>query len=164
MDSNQRSEHDLKRAYEEAANRVGEKNKTKGYYGLKPWHPNERFKSQRFSRRRRGFFKRHSKPLPVRPRCPICEGEILELASAIHFSDTNSPAHFDCIIKRIEKSEELAPNEKVCYLGKGSFGIVRMQKLSLGGIPFIIRKRIQFENLDTIPDWRKKLDQLAGKN
>jgi len=163
MEPKQQPGNNFKRPNERGANQTNENSRTEGYYSFRQQRPNDRFKSQHF-RRRRGFFNRQPKQLPVRLHCPICDGEIIELASAIHFSDTNSPAHFDCILKKIEKSEELAPNEKICYLGKGSFGIVRMQKLALGGVPFIIRKRIQFENLDDIPEWRKRLDQLAGRN
>lgn len=66
-------------------------------------------------------------------------------------------------MKKIEETEEMSSNEKVCYLGKGSFGIIRMQKIT-GSIPFLIRKRIQYENFEETPDWRKELDKVARKD
>jgi hypothetical protein len=74
--------------------------------------------------------------------------------------ETGNPAHFDCIMKNIEAQEGLASNERICYLGKGSFGILRFQKNG-GTIPFIIRKRIQYENIETAPEWRKSLDRFS---
>ncbi|MBN2354356.1 MAG: hypothetical protein JXD23_17430 [Spirochaetales bacterium] len=79
-------------------------------------------------------------------------------------AETGKPAHFDCVMKQIERAEGgLGANEKMCYLGKGSFGILRFQKMG-GNIPFIIRKRIQYENFDETPEWRKKLDRYSARN
>ena len=88
--------------------------------------------------------------------CPICKNQIKELSAAINFRETEEPAHFDCILKYIANSEELASHEKICYLGNGSFGIVRFQK-DPSVFPFIIRKRIQYEDPSSIPPWRTKL-------
>jgi hypothetical protein len=90
------------------------------------------------------------------PLCPLCKGQIRELSSAIKYRETGEPAHFDCILKVIEKSEELASHEKVCYLGNGSFGIVRFQK-DPSVFPFIIRKRIQYEDPHEIFSWRNNI-------
>jgi hypothetical protein len=90
------------------------------------------------------------------PICPICKNKIKEIWSAINYPDTEEPAHFDCILKSIENREELASHEKICYLGNGSFGIVRFQK-DPSVFPFIIRKRIQYEDPSAFPVWRTKL-------
>jgi len=45
-------------------------------------------------------------------------------------------------------------NEKVCYLGKGCFGIVQFRPNS-SPLRFIIRQRIQYEENDAVPQWRK---------
>jgi len=86
------------------------------------------------------------------------------LFNAICHQDSGKAAHFDCIIKLIQRQEELAPHEKICYLGNGSFGIIRKQK-TIGLFPFIIRKRIQYEDPHIIPLWRKSLNpSLKVKN
>ncbi len=90
------------------------------------------------------------------PPCPICKNKIKEISSAINYRETEEPAHFDCILKSIENSEELASHEKICYLGNGSFGIVRFQK-DPSVFPFIIRKRIQYEDPSALLSWRNRL-------
>ena len=92
------------------------------------------------------------------PICPLCNNKIEELCSANNYRETDTPAHFDCIIKSIENSEELASHEKICYLGNGSFGVVRFQK-DPSSFPFIIRKRIQYEDPNSLATWRTKLSK-----
>jgi hypothetical protein len=89
-------------------------------------------------------------------KCPICDKPIRELISAISYKENNVPAHFDCVLREIRKNEELAANEKICYLGKGSFGIIAFRNPS-SPIKFLIRKRIQYEEITEIPDWRKEI-------
>ncbi|RPJ08211.1 MAG: hypothetical protein EHM28_04895 [Spirochaetaceae bacterium] len=95
--------------------------------------------------------------------CAICEKEIRETASAIGIPESGNPAHFDCILKRLSETESIAQHEKICYLGKGSFGIVRFQRPG-GSVPFVIRKRIQFEVFEDTPQWRKELTQYKSVN
>jgi hypothetical protein len=124
---------------------------------------NER-RSRFRGRRRRDFSRRLREERRDGPPCPLCEKPIVELLSAIIHTETGKPAHFDCIMKKIEEAEGgLAANEKICYLGKGSFGILRFQKIG-GNIPFIIRKRIQYENVGETPEWRKKLDRYTPRS
>lgn len=113
-------------------------------------------------RRRRDFFRRNRSERKDWPRCPICEREVMDLSSAITYRETGTPAHFDCVMRKIGQNEDVSQNEKICYLGKGSFGIIRMQKAG-GSVPFIIRKRIQYETMDTVPLWRKELDKVARR-
>ena len=49
----------------------------------------------------------------------------------------------------------LGQNEKICYLGKGSFGIVQFRPHS-GHSNIFIRKRIQYEDPEPVPEWRRK--------
>jgi hypothetical protein len=115
-------------------------------------------------RRRRDFSRRPREEKRDAPPCPLCERPINELSNAINHTETGKPAHFDCIMKQIEALEGgLASNEKICYLGKGSFGILRFQKMA-GNIPFIIRKRIQYEILEETPEWRKSLDKYSARS
>ena len=67
------------------------------------------------------------------------------MRTAIQYKETNTPAHFDCIVKEIKETEPLSNNERLCYLGRGSFGILTFRAAS-SPIRFLIRKRIQYEN------------------
>jgi hypothetical protein len=116
--------------------------------------------------RRRGFFRhryrRDRRPenreqddrqLPV---CPLCKKPVREISSAIAFKTTNEPAHIECIINEIKKTEPLEQNERICYLGKGSFGIIVTRNPS-SPLKFLIRKRIQYEPGNTAVEWRKRI-------
>lgn len=83
------------------------------------------------------------------PMCPICSKPIRDESTAITSREGNEASHFDCVLAELRKNEELQPNEKICYLGKGSFGIVSIRSSS-GPIRFLIRKRIQYEKTDQV--------------
>jgi hypothetical protein len=113
--------------------------------------------TEQFHKRSRGRHRRrrpYPKPATDFSMCPVCEKAVRDLSSAITHRDTGNPAHFDCILKILREENSLSESEKICYLGKGSFGIVQFRS---NGSPlrFLIRKRIQYEDLDMIPDWRK---------
>jgi hypothetical protein len=56
----------------------------------------------------------------------------------------------------LRDSNEMAPQEKLCYLGGGSFGILELRPQ---GAPsrFVIRKRIQYEEKEAPQEWKKQL-------
>jgi hypothetical protein len=99
--------------------------------------------------------------LPVM-NCVLCGLEIKELASAITEQKSGEPAHFDCIVKQLQESEELQPEERICYLGNGSFGIVKNTG-SINKNQLFIRKRIQYENKEVKASWRDCfMDNIRG--
>jgi len=111
----------------------------------------------------RGSPARSVEPRPERPEnpvvypdCPICGKSVRELASALTHRASRQPAHFDCIMRELRDSNEMAPQEKLCYLGGGSFGILELRPQ---GAPsrFVIRKRIQYEEKETPQEWKKQL-------
>ncbi|MBN2532928.1 MAG: hypothetical protein JXB88_08555 [Spirochaetales bacterium] len=113
--------------------------------------------------KRKGFIKRNYDRRNKRfernkntQKCPICHKSIHEFFTAISYKGSDNPAHFDCILKELKSQEELSPNEKICYLGNGSFGIITFRNPS-SPIKFLIRKRIQYETVETSPLWRRKL-------
>ncbi len=85
------------------------------------------------------------------------------LHTAIAYGDEEAPAHFDCVLELLGERERLAPGERVCYLGSGSFGIVQLPDHggpSDGSGPsggLVVRKRIPFESNDPPPVWRHEL-------
>ena len=88
------------------------------------------------------------------PACPICQKAVRELHAAITHRESGQPAHFDCILQLLRESTDLQDSEKICYLGKGSFGVVQFRQ-NAGPMRFLIRKRIQYEQTDGFPDWRR---------
>lgn len=94
-------------------------------------------------------------PLVV-PDCPVCGKPVRELASALTHRVSRQPAHFDCIVRELRESNNLAPQEKLCYLGGGCFGILEF-KSPAGLTRFVIKRRIQYEEKETPADWKKQL-------
>jgi hypothetical protein len=102
---------------------------------------------------------KHFMPPPVPDRdyepCPVSGEPINDILTAIADPETGKPSDFDSVISRLSEQEELAENEHICYLGKGSFGIVVDQK---GQKPrYVIRKRIQYEDEFEKYSWRREL-------
>jgi len=89
------------------------------------------------------------------PNCPICGRPVRYMMTAIAQGENGEPTHFDCVLRLITEKEELQPREKVCYLGNGSFGIVRFKPG--GQSKFTIRKRIQYEEREKSFPWRKRI-------
>ena len=114
----------------------------------------------------RGSPARRAEPRPepptpvVFPDCPLCGKSVRELASALTHRASGQPAHFDCIMRELRDSNEIGPQEQLCYLGGGSFGIVELRPQ---GAPsrFVIRKRIQYEEKETPQEWKKQLQVLC---
>ena len=108
---------------------------------------------RRRKRRPRNYLGNETPPL-----CPLCEQSIRDILTAIMIDD--GPAHFDCVLKKLTDEEELRVKEKICYLGGGSFGVVKFQN---DPSMFSIRKRIQIEPKDTPIDWRKRIAENVTK-
>ena len=89
------------------------------------------------------------------PECPLCHKAIRELAMALSCRLTGTPAHFDCILKELKDSHELAPQEKLCYLGSGNFGILQFK--GQGGNKFTIKMKIPYEDKASPQEWKKPL-------
>jgi hypothetical protein len=92
----------------------------------------------------------------VYPDCPVCGKPVRELASALTHRVTRQPAHFECVMKELRDSNEVAPQERICYLGGGCFGVLEFHP-SGGSNRFVIKKRIQYEEKETPQDWKKTL-------
>ncbi len=94
---------------------------------------------------------------PEKPElvCALCGEVITETASSLALPESGEPAHFDCVMKKLEETETLEEGDSIAYLGGGNFGIIR--KNSQNSTGFEIKKKIDFENKEKIGDWRKKL-------
>jgi hypothetical protein len=123
----------------------------------------EQKENKRGSRRRRGRRgNRNRKPQTpaVELLCGECGKPIKYVYTAIELGTNQTPVHFDCVIKILEEREELGQNEKICYIGQGSFGIIKYQNGS-GGKKFTIRKRIAIEEQNKTAEWRKELGKAV---
>jgi hypothetical protein len=81
---------------------------------------------------------------------------VRDLPSALTHRVAGKPAHFDCVVQELRESNEVAPQEKICYLGGGSFGIIELRPAG-GPSRFVIRKRIQYEEKEKPQEWKKTL-------
>lgn len=120
---------------------------------------------QQPSGRRRNRDRRRRNKQYIRPerknltKCPLCDQIVRDVLSAIDYQD--QPAHFDCIIKILQAEEELEANEKIIYLGGGSFGIVQYR--SANNSKLFVRKRIQYEEKEKKIEWRRKESEHLRK-
>jgi hypothetical protein len=125
----------------------------------------EKKSGKRPGKRRRGRRGNKSKK-PLLPQvelvCSVCGKPIKYIYTAIESGQKREPIHFDCVLKDLEEREELGPNEKICYIGQGSFGIIKYQTGS-GGKKFSIRKRIAVEEPNGTADWRKELGKAVRR-
>ena len=96
-----------------------------------------------------------AKPMPVHD-CPWCGKPIKDITSAISDKNTNLPVHFDCVIARLNETENPGDNETVCYLGGGRFGIVHYRN-SHDTRNFVIKRIFEWESKDNCNEWRKTI-------
>jgi hypothetical protein len=98
-----------------------------------------------------------STPIPV-PSCPWCNKPIKDITSAISDKNTGLPVHFECVLARINEMEKLQPNERVCYIGGGRFGVVHNSNPNAPK-NFTIRRIYEWENKDEKEEWRSSLKE-----
>ncbi len=101
-------------------------------------------------------------PIPQREYGPdpITGEPIDNIFTAIAEPTSGKPANFDSILKQLEGQEELAPNERIVYVGKGEFGVLQDNSASGRGSDqprYFIRKRITVEDEYEKYEWRKEL-------
>lgn len=101
-------------------------------------------------------FKLEALPKPDPVACPICGKPVYDLSTALSQDREHpTPAHFDCVIERVGAAESLGPNEKLVYMGSGSFGVVEFKDKN--ETAFVVKRRVQWEKEGEKQDWRKIL-------
>lgn len=112
------------------------------------------------SRGSRGGKKRNKREPAIRHSvslvCNFCGEHIKHPEMALASPESGEPIHFDCAIQQVAEREELEAKEKICYLGQGSFGIIKYKSGS-SEKDFVVRKRISYENLEKEAEWRKHM-------
>jgi hypothetical protein len=98
----------------------------------------------------------------VLPACPVCGAPVQELSSALTHRQSGQPAHFDCIVKELREANPLGPQERLCYLGGGVFGVLTW-KVEGNPASFVIKRRIPYEDPRSPQEWKQQL-QSAGQS
>ena len=120
-------------------------------------------RNRRHSNRDRDKDRDREKAAPAEPRpervcplCPICEKPIKDIYSSLVHKERGEPVHFDCVLQELQKTENLAEGERLCYLGSGIFGVMKPQGPdNPSGIG--IRRKFQYEDKEKAAVWRRSL-------
>ena len=88
--------------------------------------------------------------------CPVCEKSIRDVYSAVAYGQNQEAAHFECVLEAIRAERALGQNEKVCYLGAGTFAVIRVG----GSGGFTVAERIRYEDDSDRPQWRRDLRRV----
>ncbi|MDX9802370.1 MAG: hypothetical protein RBT69_13650 [Spirochaetia bacterium] len=117
-------------------------------------------KNFRGSRRKGNVTREKIEVNKVTYTCEICTQAIQDITAAIALPVSGNPAHFDCVIKKLAETEKLEEGQQIVYLGGGNFGIVKIDPKSSKN-DFKIIKKIEFEDREIIPGWRKELVKVV---
>ncbi len=79
--------------------------------------------------------------------CALCSTPIDDMLSAVRHSEGDDVCHFECVQKELAKSEPLAENEKMVYVGNGDFCIVQ-ERRNRGKMYYFLRKRIHWRDAE----------------
>jgi hypothetical protein len=85
--------------------------------------------------------------------CKICDQVIEGIACAITHPEGGF-CHFDCVLEQIAESEGLKDNQKVSYIGRGTFAVVQTEED--GSFSFV--KRIVYENSEAFTAMKKYVE------
>lgn len=91
--------------------------------------------------------KRVTEPLEV---CKIC-GEVIDVIASAMTHPQGGFCHFDCVVNQIAAEQPLAENQKVSYIGRGTFAVVEQKEDGT----FTFQRRIIWENAETFEQMKK---------
>ncbi|MCP5515258.1 MAG: hypothetical protein H7A26_07325 [Spirochaetales bacterium] len=114
----------------------------------------------RGSRRKGNVSREKSEVNKVTYTCEICEQVIQDITAALAVPVSGNPAHFDCVVKKLAETEKLEDGQQIVYLGGGNFGVVKFDPRSQKN-EFKIIKKIEYEDREIIPAWRKELVKVV---
>lgn len=84
----------------------------------------------------------HTESLPM-SICPICNKPIANMMTALSNEDSESYAHFDCVYDKLKSKVTMKSNERLSYIGNGTFAVIEDYKDGLYS-KFRIKHQIQF--------------------
>lgn len=94
--------------------------------------------------------KRVSEP---KENCKICNEVIDNIASSLSHPEGGF-CHFDCVLEQIAQAESLQENQKVSYIGRGTFAVVQIE--TDGSFSFV--KRIVYESAEAFGAMKKYVE------
>ncbi len=98
-------------------------------------------------------------PLPIKRieepllECPLCGKVIENIASALTYPEGGF-CHFDCVLEKIAKDERITENQKVSYIGRGTFAVVEENEEN----GFSFTKKIIWETLESLDIMKKYVE------
>ena len=123
------------------------KNKNNNYNNKKKYNHNNKYQEKTIEEYEKSYLKRCMREDVERPICPVCNEPIYIIEEAIRHNATGELAHFECILNEIRDNNisEMEDEDKIVYLGSGTFGIIQ-ERQSGKNTRFFVRKRINYEN------------------
>ncbi len=122
---------------------------------------------RRFGRRNRDKDRgeRRDDPRKAKPElphvdCAICGKQIFDLSNAMAGRDGTGTVHFDCALAAVSEAEQLSQDEKISYIGRGSFAVIEFKDKSR--TTFTIKRRISWEKEGEKYEWRRVMQQRVG--
>lgn len=88
--------------------------------------------------------------------CAVCGTPIESISEAISWREEGKYVHFDCMLDVLKDEYHPAEDEKISYIGRGTFAVVRIKPE--GG--FEIVERIEVENQKTLDDFRAYVEGI----
>ena len=128
------------------SNNYNKKNKN-NFYNKKKYNHNNKYQEKSIEEYEKSYLKKRMKEHVERPTCPICNEPIYIIEEAIRHNSTGELAHFECILNEIRDNNisEMEEEDKIVYLGSGTFGIIQERQNGKTS-RFFVRKRINYEN------------------
>ena len=88
-----------------------------------------------------------------RPECRICGKTIDFIAEAISEADGGF-SHFDCVIEKLRKQENVQEGEYISYSGHGNFAVFTKDEEG----HYIVKTRIPYESKESFDGARKYVE------
>lgn len=91
--------------------------------------------------------------------CELSGEEIDDIVTAIAHPRTGKPVRFESVLKTLldQEREELAEDERLAYLGRGTFGIIKIARNNSNRPELVVRKYFHYEDTHDRQGWRREL-------
>lgn len=89
------------------------------------------------------------------PPCEVCSEPIKDISTAIAKPDSSLPIHFECALDIVSRELNHGDDEKIIYLGGGSFAAVKLEAYLEKRL--IVRRQVNWENVENRGEWRIEL-------
>jgi hypothetical protein len=91
--------------------------------------------------------------------CELSGEAIDDIVTAIAHPRSGKPVRFDSVLKTLldQEREELAEDERLAYLGRGTFGIIKIVRNASNRPELVVRKYFHYEDTHDRQGWRREL-------